>query len=265
MGKRWVAAANLQRGERHVRRNEPCEDAAVAGQKPLPYVAVSDGHGSERCTRSAFGAGFAVRCVSERLETMQESPDPEVLVRDLLLGWNRLCMAHVLELPLRSEERQIVSEVDPAMGPVFLYGATLLVAIALDDEVVTLRIGDGDVFLQDATGALQTSAEPAPSGSSETDSLCQVDAFERSAFHRFSIGSGDALPLVVVATDGFGAPFVDPEWRAAVVADIAAHVAANGTETLETSIADWCVEPARVGGDDTSMGLLVQMGTAGGR
>lgn len=249
----WRAFANGVTGASHVRRGRGREDAHLAHTSSLSFVALSDGHGSARCTRASRGAQLAVDASAAVLGAAVDVPVMREAVEAIVDGWRRRCMEDLLRMPLTDEEREIVSN-DHAIGSLLLYGATLLVAVVGDSRVAVCKLGDGDILRLVAGGTIEVLAG-AEGVLTETDSLCLPDAVDRTMLKSWDAGD---TRLVLVATDGFGSAFESSAWHAEVVRDVMEHIDEHGLADLEHTLGRWCEGPAEVGGDDVSIGLLVR-------
>src|SRR5688500_15700808 len=83
----WRVLGSSRRGASHVRSGLPNQDAIgwqVAPDEGTVALAVADGHGSARCTRSDTGARLAVRAALEILATLEPGaaePSPTAVKR----------------------------------------------------------------------------------------------------------------------------------------------------------------------------------------
>jgi hypothetical protein len=57
---RTFAETTIEGGESHKKQNKPCQDRSRHFSKGMYIVVVADGHGSDNCFRSEYGAEFAV-------------------------------------------------------------------------------------------------------------------------------------------------------------------------------------------------------------
>ncbi|HET9730687.1 MAG TPA: protein phosphatase 2C domain-containing protein, partial [Acidimicrobiia bacterium] len=155
----WRAVSGSVRGSSHVRSGAPNQDAAkvVAFERPTTGVvaAVADGHGGERYVRSDVGARVAVdvACETARvwaaasaalpkramLASLRDELAPEIVAR-----WRADVDQHVQDAPFDDDElARLRDDSDPRIA----YGATLLMAIAIDDCIALAQLGDGDIIV----------------------------------------------------------------------------------------------------------------------
>lgn len=261
----WCAFAGGETGSAHTRKDQPREDSFAAGVGTVTYIAVSDGHGSDRCSRAALGSRFAVETVAASLDRSARLPDdPAAWFAGIVRDWRERCMQHLLAEPPTSAERDVLATIDPRMGAPLIYGATLLVLAASGDQVAVCKLGDGEVMARYPDGRVERLLTEIVGPGSETESLCMPDAADRAVTRVWSVPTPrmGSVPFVgVLASDGFGAAFVDPDWHDSVLDDITNHVVRNGLANMSATLDDWCREPAEVGGDDASLALLVAGGT----
>ena len=258
---RWKAATASVRGSLHERTGLPNQDAVAAqdwGETAL-VAAVADGHGGRRYVRSDRGAALAVGLAVELSRAVRSDPEagpdnPLEKVADELVGrWQERVRADHRAQPFTAEERDR-SGVDLDADPVLAYGTTLLVALCSTERVHLAQIGDGDIVVVTAAAAVSA---PMPGDSrlvaGETTSLCTAGA--RADFRFCSIPAAEAA-VVLLATDGYGTAFADPDWRAAVGRDFLAAVGDQSWEHLGEQLPAWLSDSARVGGDDVSVAVL---------
>lgn len=185
----------------------------------------------------------------------------ESVTDDLVTRWRESALADHLAQPFSAQERDR-SEADLDANPVLAYGSTLLVALFSAERVHMAQIGDGDVIVVSAAGEVSV---PMPGDSrlvaGETTSLCATSA--RADFRFCSVPTAADPAVVLLATDGYGAAFADPNWRAAVGRDFLAAVTDYGWENLGEQLPAWLSDSARVGGDDVSVAVIAGWPSAG--
>jgi serine/threonine protein phosphatase PrpC len=196
----WSAGGRSVRGARHERAGEPNQDAIAVAHAPVTVVAVADGHGSKRHPRSDVGAAIAVAVARDLLPAFAADESDVAALRPLLAAelvaaWRAGVQAHLADHPLHP---------GPAGGDALLaYGATLVAVVATGERVLAVQIGDGDVWLADATAARRLVARDLRFAFNGTASLCMDRAADEVRVARVMV---DRPALVLVATDGFARP-----------------------------------------------------------
>ena len=132
---------------------------------------------------------------------------------------------------------------------------TVLAAAANDSVVVLAKLGDGDVVVVSDTGEVwQPLPEDELLDGVRTTSLCQPDPLESL---RVVALPAEQVRLAYLCTDGFGKPQMDDQWWRQVGSELVQRAAEHGTDWLTERLPGWLEEPAEVGGDDTTMAVLV--------
>ena len=143
-------------------------------------LAVSDGHGSERCFRSDAGSKsgvkVALREVRPALAELQSAPgaDPteaeaearknaaalrERLRTRILEAWRNAVDADLMARPFGGDERGTLAEKKGKAAlaqleefPRLAYGATLVVAAVNGPVATFVQLGDGDILMVNSAG-----------------------------------------------------------------------------------------------------------------
>jgi len=166
--------------------------------------------------------------------------------------------ADVTAYPVRAEELAGTSGAWDDAEPALAYAATLLVAIATPDRLLLAQLGDGDLLVVDAAGDVTCPLPADPSSvAGTTSTLMQPDAASVSRARLLDMAS-EPVDLVLLATDGYGNAFADPDWAGRVGRDVREQVHTDGTASVRGRIGDWVTDAATVGGDDASLALLVR-------
>jgi hypothetical protein len=265
---RWSTASDSARGSSHERSGTVNQDAvAIAPHPSGVVVAVADGHGSSSHIRSDVGSQLAVtvaceigsrllgtgllrRAAHEIVEQLSIAVAAEVVEL-----WRERVAADVAAKPWSAAELAIAPTLtaDPHHG----YGTTLMLAVAGEQKVGLLQLGDGDIVVARASGAV---GMPIPGDDrligNQTTSMCLPKAAEdfRAAVVELD---ADAVRFVSLTTDGYSNSFASGDWATDVGGDLLAHLDAKGLEFVEARLQEWLAESAQVGGDDVTMGLLV--------
>jgi serine/threonine protein phosphatase PrpC len=195
---KWSCICKTVVGDTHLRKGTPNQDAeqwaTLSGEVAVSVLAISDGHGSERCTRSHIGSKIATEVAVDllgkfcqsihtrgiELKDPKDSASPAVLQNSIKLGIRRELVPAIIQAWSRRvledlQKNPIEFELSPEEK--FLpYGATLI-AVALSKNFgVFLQLGDGDILVveEDNTVVHLFQEEGAKIGD-ETNSLCQKD------------------------------------------------------------------------------------------
>lgn len=252
----WIAGTGSVRGAHHEHRGAPNEDHARAriGDSGVA-VAVADGHGAPQYRRAERGSRLATRAALEVLgdaAAASDGPDREQLPAALVGRWRQLVADDLEHDPP-----------DPAeVGrhpPRSLYGTTVLAAAQAPDGLLLAQLGDGDILLGRCDEP--TIHRPIPAVEyafpGATDSLVQDDATDHV---RVALVPPDRFDpeVVLLATDGLDAARPGRDWHAGVMAETCQRLREVAADELDGAVGAWCRKPAQVGGDDTTMALLVR-------
>lgn len=266
---RWEPIAATTIGSVHVRDQLPIQDATLTwADGPRSVIAVSDGHGHKDHFRSDTGAALAVVSAVEIVrhsfdvvaETVESGWDPIALdlrAREIAAGiieaWATKVHQHIAAHPFGPEE----SPSDP-LRP---YGATLIVAAVIAEVVLLLQVGDGDAVVVAADGYVSRPLpdDPRHEGN-RTGSLCEPDPLValRAATFPTNPEASAPLALVYICTDGFSTSRVDRDWWRQTGEQLLDFNRDHGTDWIRSQLPEWLTEPALVGGDDTTLALLVR-------
>ena len=265
----WSVLGGSALGGRHVTTGAPNQDSwrsesVIHHGQEFVVLAVADGHGGPRYVRSDVGSEFAVAVAVELIKEIVETGgfdgssrkiEKEVLstLPSLLVAaWSQRCMDHVAQHPFTPEEED---RAGATLGtdPLLSYGSTLLTAVVSSNRCFLLQLGDGDSLVALPDGKM---IQPLPPDErltgSETTSLCLPDA-ERD--FRVAVVENPSPSLVLLASDGYGVAFADPDWRQTVMVDLLGQLKTRGPESVGAALPGWLEESARVGGDDVTIAL----------
>lgn len=250
-----LTASGSVRGAHHEHSGAPNEDHARTRADGPTIVTVADGHGAPHYTRADRGSRLATRVAVEVLAEVHPQPattDLEQLPGLLVDRWRTLVDDDIAADPPAPGEAG-------RHGPHTLYGTTLLAGVDLPAGLLLVQLGDGDIVLGRCDR--QETRRPIPAVeyafSSATDSLVQENAEEHV---RVALVTPDDFDpeVVLLATDGLDAARRGRDWHADVMAETCQRLQATTAEELDAAVQEWCREPARAGGDDTTMALLVR-------
>lgn len=260
-GATWTTMAASRTGSVHLRDDLPLQDAFLTWQDGAEAVlAVADGHGHHAHFRSDTGAALAVVSAVEvlrrRLPEIGSGTDGVSAARvahaagaAIIDTWASKVRHHVAAHPYD----------EPPADPVVPYGTTLLATAVTGTHLVLLQVGDGDAVLVHTDGTAARPLPPDPEAEGPfTSSLCQPDPV-RSL--RVTVVPAADVELGYLCTDGFSDSRVDADWWRRTGEQLADHGRTQGWAWVADQLDGWLEEPARVGGDDTTLAVLARRPT----
>lgn len=279
-GNQWVVVACSIVGDLHIRKNLPNQDAIgffkLPGGSPAFVMAVSDGHGSEKCPRSDIGSALAVNTavkvfidfwmsMESRFDEQEIADHPSALVnierhirkdipKQLVDDWVSAVDNHSALVPFQSDQDQDQSK------RLLAYGATLTIVFHCEKFSACMRLGDCEVLI---VGSDSKVSRIAPRDrlqvGEDTDSLCMPNADKRFSvsFHCSDDVHSDGNKLFLICSDGYEKAFESNAGFEQSAIDFANLVASGkGCETIEQEMESWLREYSKYSGDDVSVGLL---------
>jgi serine/threonine protein phosphatase PrpC len=279
----WRVVGATVPGASHLRAGTPNQDAILQVRESsvgLPIVlAISDGHGSDKCFRSDRGSRLAVSIGSalmyETLIGFQQESDADQVegkIKDKLPAefarrWKTAVEAELEREPLTEEELARLEAKDGVRGrqavethPSLAYGATALAVGLTQSFVIYLQLGDGEIIAVSQTGEV---SKPLPEDerlmANETTSLCADSAARDFRFACQPLG--DPPPaLILMTTDGYANSFADDAGFLKVGSDILEMLRADGFDAVNRGVKGWLEEATRMGsGDDCTLGIICRM------
>src|SRR5689334_12426674 len=265
MQNHWQVAGESVRGAVHERNALPNQDAIhwlpVSGHGPSIVLAVADGHGSARYSRSHIGARLAVessvQLVQEFLDSQADfgnlslikDTTEEWLPRALVRKWIEVVVEHSNSDPLGEPEQSVIA-----------YGSTLLVTAVTEQFAIYLQLGDGEILTVSESGEVtRPLTRDDRLFGNETTSLCAPEAWRdfRVSFQPFV----QAPPaLILLTTDGYPNSFRDESGFFKVGSDILNMVRENGLSFIKENLGSWLSDSTRAGsGDDVTLGILCSL------
>ncbi len=266
----WQVVGQSVRGASHERSGMPNQDAIGwlpgSGAGSSVVLAVADGHGSARYSRSDVGASLAVETATQLIHEFlagQADADNRALVR----AWLAAVSEHIKANPFSDIELEALARAnnDLSQSPVekltIAYGATLLVAAVANTFVLYLQLGDGEILTVTDRGEVSTPlAKDDRLFANETTSLCAPDAWRdfRVGFQPIT----HAPPaLILLATDGYPNSFRDESGFMKVGSDMLEIIQAEGLGKVSDSLEGWLTDSTNAGsGDDVTLGILCSVG-----
>jgi len=257
----WQVVGESVRGALHERNGLPNQDAIcwlpASGEGSSIVLAVADGHGSARYSRSHIGASLAVESAAHLVhEFINSQADNLSLIKDatedwlpraLVRKWVELVTDHLNADPLNEES-------------IVAYGATLIVAAVTEQFAVYLQLGDGEILTVSESGEV---TRPLTRDdrliANETTSLCAPDAWRdfRVSFQPLTHSSP---ALILLSTDGYPNSFRHESGFFKVGSDILNMIREHGLDMVKDNLAVWLSDSTRAGsGDDVTLGILCKV------
>ena len=263
MSNEWQVAGQSVRGAVHERNGLPNQDAIhwlpASGCGSSIILAVADGHGSARYSRSHIGASLAVESsthlVQEFLDSQTDAGSlslikdttEEWLPRALVRKWVEVVTEHLSSDPPEGELEQTV----------IAYGSTLLVTAVTEQFAIYLQLGDGEILTVSESGEVtRPLTKDDRLFGNETTSLCAPEAWRdfRVSFQPFN---QSPPALILLSTDGYPNSFRDESGFFKVGSDILNMIRANGLSFIKENLSGWLSDSTRAGsGDDVTLGIL---------
>jgi serine/threonine protein phosphatase PrpC len=299
----WQVVGQSVRGASHERSGMPNQDAIrwlpESGAGSPMVLAVADGHGSARYSRSHIGASFAVetaaRLIHEFLAGQADVVNLSLIKRAaedwlpgaLVRAWLEAVDEHIKANPFSRAEldalgggngRVVAPDSESSQGSIIApgsepnvnsgasklpiaYGATILAAAVAETFVLYLQLGDGEILT--VTGSGEVSKPLARDDrlfANETTSLCARDAW-RDFRVSFQPIPTTQPALILLSTDGYPNSFRDESGFLQVGSDILEMIYLEGLGEVGERLAGWLTDSTNAGsGDDVTLGILCSAG-----
>jgi Protein phosphatase 2C len=260
----WQVAAASVIGSMHRREGSPAQDSFTTwAESGHAVVAVADGHGHFQHFRSAVGSALAVKIAQDllvsRVRRFEDAESVAAELRDrvgpaLVEAWIAACLTHARQHPFTGAEPDVGRSEQQLLLP---YGSTVIAMAASPRVLAVLQLGDGDAVVASRDGRVwRPLPEDADLDGVRTTSLCQPDPLRSLRSTAIAIAHDDPV-LGFVSTDGFGSPREDAEtWWVQVGQELVDHLRLHGHAWVSSRLQGWLEEPAELGGDDTTLGVL---------
>ncbi len=251
----WKIIGESIRGASHINNDIPNQDAIVYEDiEGLGiFLAVADGHGSEKCFRSDIGSKIAVdtilHIVKETdftdLENVKELLI-EYIPKETIKTWRNNVLKHIEDNPFNNDQNDLFIP----------YGSTLLAILCLEKHIICWQLGDGDILQVDNQGKVTRVIEKDESLiANQTTSLCTNNAYDNFNISIFK--NEEHISMVMLATDGYRNSFKHEEGFIKVASDYFEILQEEGIDFVNENINDWLNETSMYGsGDDISIGIV---------
>ncbi|MGD9889528.1 MAG: protein phosphatase 2C domain-containing protein [Halothiobacillaceae bacterium] len=221
-------------GAAHMDKGLPCQDACMAVQqfyKGVPYtvLAVADGHGSEKYTRSEIGAHLAMLVVRDVVDQWvlglgsfkDDAPDNRAsrlrvdfeqrIGKQIPRQWREAVIEHASKHP----EDQVEAESEASISR---YGTTVALCILYEQMLLMAAIGDSSLFVlrHCAEGIVVEEVFTQQNGNQNvglaTDSLSSPQAaYACQTSVKMLTCPDSSVAMVLLTTDGMTDSLREPE------------------------------------------------------
>ena len=255
-----VTLTGRVRGASHISKNKPCEDfeKVITINDNVIVAAVADGHGSDVCTFSHFGAQCATEAFCSIVQELFSNNDEEFIIKKLRENNSEIFAKYVIE-----KWRRIIKDspycfscgkTDEDGNSIVdweLYGTTLLGLIVTDSFVYALQIGDGDIIFisnEERTHII----EPPKFLGTETYSLSNKEPWKDSISYLQRFNYKDRTPcLFMMSTDGFSNSFINDDEYLVACEGYFQTIKEHGVEAIKPYLEKWLAITSENGcGDD---------------
>jgi len=284
----WIPFGCSVIGASHIRKNKENQDSylphpgiGLDGKAVPSIIAVSDGHGGNKYIRSASGSMQAVALATQIARDYNELPLSSKMRKGELadtirhiktrchLSWQKLVDDHYSKNPFTDAEKGFLKEncthgdYEAVMSNHKLaYGCTFLCAIAYEDVVLILQLGDGDILgLYPNDDVRELIKSDSRNFGNETMSLCSLKEADAIAHE---ILMGDEIPgLITLTTDGIRNSYNDQTsdikafYNIPIVLKTELQKNNFYESNVKSSIDKWLKKVTENGaGDDVTIGVL---------
>lgn len=268
-------------GASHLDKGLPCQDACMVSQQfyrgqPYMVLAVADGHGSEKYSRSDIGSHLAMEAVHQAatelvmalVDAKEKHPTNwlqyvrkdinQRFQQNLINIWKQKVIAHATEYP----EPNVIADSEVSMSR---YGTTVVVAISFDGWLIFGGLGDSAIYVvyenNNTLTAMERLATTKDSNSVGlgTDSMISshaVYAWRTEIMQEITaLPQGDlTLKMLLLTSDGMPDSLTDPKKS---VQSIYENTQAQGIDWLQSILPQQLAQWSKDGvGDDMGMVLL---------
>lgn len=268
--KRYICGECVK-GATHERNGKPLQDSKkiVEISERIAILAVADGHGSDKCTRSDRGSAIAVNAFYAVIKNylLSYGQDAEGMT-SLITFLNRegdtrfaqdVCeewQARVKQSFYKNKVEELIAD-DGTIdwkSVYSLYGTTLLGMLITDTFVFSFQIGDGDINLITGTD-ISPLVEPEKFLGTETHSLSKPDAWRKAVASLRRKNVDEDMPyLYMLSTDGFANSYANDEEFQKTCREYYNMIGQHGFEAVKDNLANWLKETSELGcGDDVTV------------
>lgn len=223
-GSKYKVFNKTIRGHSHIKEEKICEDYSIGGNiKDSFFATVADGHGGEDYFRSDKGSKLACICAEECLKDFINNIDlrkprinfDEIIVHlgmSIISLWNDRVLDDIKKNPFSDLELDLASDKlkdrllreERREVP---YGTTLIVALKIQEYIILMQVGDGNIVLIDSNNkGLDVMEEDENCFLNATTSLCDSNVIKN---FRYKVVREEDIKAIFIGTDGIDNSFTD--------------------------------------------------------
>jgi serine/threonine protein phosphatase PrpC len=289
MSPQWRHVEKSVEGASHKLCKKPNQDRIIfyspsENDSDFPRImAIADGHGSEKYSRSDKGAEFAVSTAIELCKDLENHPwdtindrkNISLLCRKIVQKWREKVDADLQISPLSDDEKRLIypkkdltthksNDLD-IDGSITAYGTTLLITAIYSSGILYIQIGDGDILVFDKNGGL---TKPIPEDDrllgNETTSMCQSEAWLDFRSLSVTIDDNAQFPVIILmSSDGYKNSFSEERVFNNIGLELL-HLMCKcpnginaGIDYINDNLINWLNTTSEKGsGDDISVGII---------
>lgn len=227
----WMSIGDTLASEAHLKNGLPNQDSIKTvnpeNDDEPAILAVADGHGSQRSSRSHIGADIAtdeavniLKSLAEKIKSGETDENLENFVKfGISTMWKEKVGKHLKENPLTDEELKNYEGAEDLLHsrPEFPYSANLAAAMAIGDTIVYVQIGDeANISVIDENDQVESPIRPidfvkAKENKSETYSADSLSRREAPDMIKVKVVRDKNPKFIFIATDGFFLAYKDEE------------------------------------------------------
>ena len=250
------------KGYSHIKANKPCQDhSTLYCDKTRLIMTCNDGHGGDVYIRSEKGSEFASKAIYKifsklDIKSMNESRFDKIRY-NILIEWNKLVELDLSCNPITDEELIDLTEEEKELviqNPYKAYGTTLSGALLIDNYLLLIHLGDGEIFLLKDENIINPFIEDEEEPVANiTYSMCGDDAFKHMKLQVVDFNNYDG---VLLSTDGLVNPYQSyPNFLESFIKPVLTDIKEkHNTKSLNEFVIDLANKLGT--GDDVSIALI---------
>ena len=253
-------------GYNHILNNKVCQDfSASYHDEERTIITCCDGHGGNIYIRSNLGSKFASEAIMKVFKNITKYDTRKFSQEDylksiklqILCEWNNLVENHLSKHKIQEKEISFLTENERYKlfdNKAKAYGSTMLGCLLINNKLLIVQLGDGEIFLLKNKNINSPFAEEEdePVGNI-TYSLCEEDAFSHIKIicHDFRKWDG-----ILLCTDGLINPYLSyKNFEASFAYPLFKELEKNGNLSIISIFVNNMAQRLGIG-DDVSLSFI---------